>query len=343
MTAKTELSGPKRRTRAELQQLVARIGSQIRRLYHPAMSMFHDPSWGIGELMNAKVMELIYTSAKIAKADAFIDSSFMNPLFQAWQDVIRLNDDVSNAVETYWWRAWTASVNGVRLIYGDDWWAMERYFVPLTLAKSAWGIPNLYALQYRGTLGTEATGSIASGGYPVDISQASFRRVKAILDVYAHAPADKTQEPRVDPVLQSAGRTYSEGPLKGFFAAQTLNFGRVLVTYGSQTAQLTSVADSDVSVPLPKGFLVKEVSAVGFDGLRKEIPFKNRAMMRYSALRTVPTEFIVTRSTMQEAFVNQATRVALTAGADAGWYASTVQDGQILYSVSPRNLHELGV
>jgi hypothetical protein len=120
MTAKTELSGPKRRTRAELQQLVARIGSQIRRLYHPAMSMFHDPSWGIGELMNAKVMELIYTSAKKAKADAFIDSSFMNPLFQAWQDVIRLNDDVSNAVETYWWRAWTASVNGVRLIYGDD-------------------------------------------------------------------------------------------------------------------------------------------------------------------------------------------------------------------------------
>ena len=60
------------------------------------------------------------------------------------------------------------------------------------------------------------------------------------------------------------------------FAAQTLNFGRVLVTYGSQTAQLTSVADSDVSVPLPKGFLVKEVSAVGFDGLRKEIPFKQQ-------------------------------------------------------------------
>jgi hypothetical protein len=249
----------------------------VDRLPDPAMSTFHDPSWGIGELMNAKVMELIYTSAKKAKTDAFIDSSFMNPLFQAWQDVIRLNDDVSNAVETYWWRAWTASVNGVRLIDGDDWWAMERYLVPLTLAKSAWGIPNLYALQYRGTLGTEATGSIASGGYPVDISPASFRRVKAILDVYAHAPADKTQEPHVDPVLQSAGRTYSEGPLRGFFAAQTLNFGRVLVTYGSQTAQLTSVADSDVSVPLPKGFLVKEVSAVGFDGLRKEIPFKQQS------------------------------------------------------------------
>ena len=248
----------------------------IDRLPNPALSTFRNPSWGIGEAMNAKVMELIYTSAKEAKADAFIDSSFVNPLFHAWQDVVRLNDDVSNAVETYWWRAWTASVNGVRLIDGDDWWAMERYFVPLTLAKSAWGIPTLYALEYRGSLGTEATISIASGGYPVDISQGSFRQVKAILDVYRHAPADNTQEPTVDPVLQKAGRRYREGPLKGFFAAQTLNFGRVLVAYSPQSAQLTSIADGEVSVPLPDGFLAKRVSAVDFGGNKKEIVFKQQ-------------------------------------------------------------------
>ena len=248
----------------------------IDRLPNPALSTFHDPSWGIGEAMNAKVLQLIYTSAKEAKADAFIDCSFVNPLFHAWQDVIRLNDDVSNAVETYWWRAWTASVNGVRLIDGDDWWAMERYFVPLTLAKSAWGIPTLYALEYRGNLGTEATISTASGGYPVNISRDSFRQVKAILDVYGHAPADNTQEPTVDPVLQKAGRRYREGPLKGFFAAQTLNFGRVLVAYRPQTAQLTSIADGDVSVPLPNGFLAKRVSAEDFDGNKKEIVFKQQ-------------------------------------------------------------------
>ena len=61
----------------------------IDRLPNPAVSAFHDPSWGIGEAMNAKVMELIYTSAKEAKPEALIDSSFMNPLFHAWQDVIR--------------------------------------------------------------------------------------------------------------------------------------------------------------------------------------------------------------------------------------------------------------
>jgi hypothetical protein len=247
----------------------------IDRLPNPAVSTFHDPSWGIGEAMNAKVMELIYTAAKEAKGEAFIDSSFMNPLFHAWQDVIRLNDDVSNAVETYWWRAWTASVNGVRLIDGDDWWATERYFVPLTLAKSAWGIPNIYALEYRANLGTEAA-RIPSGGYPVDISQNSYRQVKAILDVYGHAPADNTQEPIVDPVLQKAGRRYTEGPLKGFFAAQTLNFGRVLVTYGPHSAKLTSIADGDVSVPLPDGFLAKSVSAADFDGKKKEIVFKQQ-------------------------------------------------------------------
>jgi Glycosyl hydrolases family 31 len=248
----------------------------IDRLPNPALSTFRNPSWGIGEVMNAKVMELIYTSAKEAKADAFIDSSFVNPLFHAWQDVTRLNDDVSNAVETYWWRAWTASVNGVRLIDGDDWWAMERYFVPLTLAKSAWGIPTLYALGYRGNLGTESTISSASGGYPVDISPDSFRQVKAILDVYGHAPADNTQQPTVDPVLQKAGRRYREGPLKGFFAAQTLNFGRVLVAYSPQNAQLTSIADGDVSVPLPDGFLAKRVLAVDFAGNKTEIVFQQQ-------------------------------------------------------------------
>jgi len=245
----------------------------IDRLPDPAASTFHDPSWGIGEAMQAKVLEFIYMSAKEAKADALVDSSFMNPLFHAWQDVIRLNDDVSNAVETYWWRAWTASVNGVHLIDGDDWWAMERYFVPLTLAKSAWGIPNIYALEYRGNLGTEATTSIASGGYPVDISRDAYRKVRAILDVYQHVPADYTQESTVDPVLQKATRRYTEGPLKGFYAAQTLNFGRVLVTYSPNTALLTSIADGDVSVPLPDGFLANRVLAVDFDGNKKPVVF----------------------------------------------------------------------
>jgi len=150
---------------------------------------------------------------------------------------------------------------------------MERYFVPLTLAKSAWGIPNIYALEYRGNLGTEATTSIASGGYPVEISQGAYRRVKAILDVYEHAPADSTQEPAVDPVLQKATRRYTEGPLKGFYAAQTLNFGRVLVTYSPDRALLTSIADGDVSVPLPDGFFANAVLAVDFDGKKKQVVF----------------------------------------------------------------------
>ena len=249
----------------------------IDELPNPAVSAFHDPAWGIGELMAARVLALIYSSAKEAKPDAMIDSSFMNPLFQEWQDVIRLNDDVSNAIETYWWRAWAASANGVHLIDGDDWWAMERYFVPLTLAKSAWGIPNIYAVRYRGTVGSEATingaSALASGGYPLEIPEASFRRVRSILEVYGHAPADNTQQPDVDPVLQQAGRRYGEGPLKGFFAAQTLNFGHVLITYSPQSAWLTSISDASVLVRLPKGYVVRTVSAVHFDGSSHSVPF----------------------------------------------------------------------
>jgi hypothetical protein len=253
----------------------------VDRLPDPGSSVFHDASWGTGELMSYKVLELIHEAAKESKSDAMIDSSFMNPLFHGRQDVIRLNDDVSNSVETYWWRAWAATVNGVKVIDGDDWWAMERYFVPLTLAKSAWGIPNIYALEYRGALGTEAVvngvKNIASGGYPVEISEDSYRQVRAILEVYLHAPADNRQQPQVDPVLQQASRTYKIGPLQGFFAARTLNFARALVTYTPQSAWLTSTADAEISVPLPKGYVTKSVSAVDFEGRRSPISFNQNA------------------------------------------------------------------
>jgi hypothetical protein len=39
---------------------------------------------------------------------------------------------------------------------------------------------------------------------------------------------------------------------------------------------LTSIADGDVSVPLPDGFLAKRVSAVDFGGNKKEIEFNQQ-------------------------------------------------------------------
>ncbi len=247
------------------------------RIPDPATSIFHDPSWGTGELMSAKVLKLIYESAKNAKPDALIDSSFMNPLFHRWEDIVRLNDDTSNSTATYWRRAWAAAANGVNVMDGDDWWAMERYFVPLTLAKAAWGVPDIYALEYRGVLGTEGqidgVSSIASGGFPVEIAEASYRRVRAILDVYLHAPATNAQKPYVDPVRHKASRRYTSGPLTGFVAATTLNFGHALVTYTAQSAWAMSTTDDSLSVPLPPGVHIGKIFAVDFDGQKAIIPF----------------------------------------------------------------------
>lgn len=247
------------------------------RVPDPAESDFYDASWGVGELMQARVLSLIYTSAKEAKSDALIDSSFMNPLFKDWQDIVRLNDDVSNSIATYWWRAWAASLNEVPAIDGDDWWAMKRYFVPLTLAKAAWGIPNLYAIEYRGELGTQGPiggiSSIASGGYPVTISDTDYRRVSAILRVYRHAPASNGEKVVVKPKLREAWRKYSSGPMGGQLAATTLNHGFALATYDGSSVWVTSVSDDEVVVPIPKGQHVTKVYVVGFDGKRKEVQF----------------------------------------------------------------------
>jgi hypothetical protein len=283
------------------------------RVPDPAVSVFYDPSWATGELMNYEVLKLIYQSAKQAKTDALVDSSFMNPLFQEWQDIIRLSDDVSNSRDTYWQRAWAAALNGVRAIDGDDWWAMDSYFVPLTLAKAAWGIPQIYALEYRGAQGSAGPISgvegIASGGYPVAISQGDYRRVSSILNVYLHAPADNTQTPFVDPELRLAYRTYGDGPLKGFYAARTLSFGHALATYTSREAWVTSNVDGDVAVPLPAGYAVTDVLAVDFDGQEKSVRFHEDAKAVQFAVRDSArgtNRYVVKyRRTAPEKFGNQ--------------------------------------
>lgn len=247
------------------------------RIPEASTTAFAHPEWGTGEQMNLQVLQLIAQAAKETKPDAMIDSSFMNPFFQPWQDVIRLNDDVSNATDTYWWRAWAASQSGVHLIEGDDWWAMQRYFVPLTLAKAAWGIPTLYALQYRAELGTAGPitgiGGIASGGYPSPISPEDYARVRSLLDVYEHAPADGSQLPVIDPVHHLAKRLYTSGPMWGSPAAMTLNQGTALVTYTETSAWLTSADAGSVIVALPLGQVIESVSSVGFDGQREKVQF----------------------------------------------------------------------
>ena len=45
------------------------------------------------------------------------------------------------------------------------------------------------------------------------------------------------------------------------------------MTYSPNTALLTSIADGDVSVPLPDGFLANRVLAVDFDGNKKPVVF----------------------------------------------------------------------
>jgi hypothetical protein len=154
---------------------------------------------------------------------------------------------------------------------------MDSNFVPGTLAKAAWGFPTLFALHYRGVQGSEGpiagAKSLAAAGFPVRVAAEDYRRVSAILNVYLHAPADNTQTPHVDPRMHIASRTYDSGPLAGFYASRTFNFGHGLVTYKPDSAWLMSTADATATVPLPKGYSVKSVTEVGWEGHNQPIAF----------------------------------------------------------------------
>ena len=223
---------------------------------------YHDPAWGTGDLFQHNADKLIYDAAKAAKADAMVEQSFANPLFNDVQDVCRLDDASSCDIDLYENRAWVALLAGVAVPDTDDWSAFKKMFVHYTLRKATYGIPTLYAVKFRGT----GRMGGASGGYPVPIDADDYSRVSAILRVYQHAPIEPTQERFVDPENKIFWRKYTTGKLAGFYAAAALAGNTVLATFTPEAIHLTAIVKTQPVVPLPPGLKVKAVKEILSNG-----------------------------------------------------------------------------
>ncbi|MBN1310856.1 MAG: alpha-galactosidase, partial [Anaerolineae bacterium] len=221
-------------------------------------NVYHDPEWGTGDRFQYRADKLIYDAAKSTKADALVEQSFANPLFNDTQDVCRLDDASSYDTDLYENRAWVALLAGAAVPDTDDWSAFKKMFVHSTLRKSVYGIPTLYAVKYRGA----GRMGGASGGYPVPIAEEDYSRVSAILRVYQHAPINATQERHVDPDNKVFWRKYTQGPLAGFYAATTLAGNTALATYQPGLIQLAAIVETQAAVPLPPGCKVKSVKEI---------------------------------------------------------------------------------
>lgn len=223
---------------------------------------FFDSSWGTGELFQYKADQLIYDVAKSVKADALVEQSFANPLFNDVQDVCRLNDASNYDTDLYEDRAWVALLARVAVPDTDDWSAFKKMFIHSTLRKAVYGIPTLYAIKYRGT----GRMGGASGGYPVPIAKEDYSRVSAILRVYEHVPIDQSQERFVDPGNKIFWRKYTTGSLANFYAATTLAGNTAIAAFTPETIYLAAIMETQAAVPLPPGYQVKQVKEIHTDG-----------------------------------------------------------------------------
>lgn len=231
-------------------------GLKVDFYYHmpPPGSTFHDTSWGTGEKMQYKVLKLIYDAAKSAKQHCYIEGSSSNPLFNDTQDACRLNDDVTDRFSTYENRAWICSVSGCNPMDTDDWWSYRDYFVRLTLRKCVFGIPALYAIEYRGEQGHLLLGysGVAPGGYPVPIEESEYRRLRAILQVYMHCPIDVSHKVFVDRDHSEHKRWFTAGKLAGQPACQVLAEGLALASYQEGSIRVAAIHSLTVRVPIPR-------------------------------------------------------------------------------------------
>ena len=238
--------------------------------------IYHDPSYGTGELLQYKILKLIYDAAKRAKPWAFIECSSANPLFNDTQDACRLNDDLTNNKATYEKRCWVTVKSRCNIPDTDDWWSYMDYFVPLTLEKCVFGIPALYAVKYRGVQGELISGweSVALGGNPINIKEADYRRVSAIYKVYANCPTHLDHKREIDLENRRFARYHTKGRLSGFPAAGTLCKDTVLFTCSQEgVMKACAIRPTMAMLPVPQGAAVSSVVITDAAGNRNQADY----------------------------------------------------------------------
>ncbi len=225
----------------------------------PRLHDFHDPDWGIGDLMQYKVQRAMYTRAKEIKPDTLVRrQSPAEPCFQPFCDNANLCE--------HWTSVMTPSYERGRIatrVMRDVLFSTDAWFVSLTKAYEyymnmcVWNVPEIESIEH----------AIHPYMYWRPLQEKDFRRRRAGLQVYMNAPINITDQCWVDldgdrPL---AWRKYTRGPLAGFYAALALS-PRSFVTY-SPTQALTAATETRLAdIPLPPNAEIAAVQRVLHSG-----------------------------------------------------------------------------
>lgn len=228
---------------------------------------FHDPDWGIGDLMTMKVQKMIYQRAKQIKPDCLVSKiGFADCYMQPWADMNMLCEEWNSFTQN-WYRRGRIATRLLRhvLILTD------AHFVTMTksyeyhMGMQAWNLPD--------------TGSVNYAPHPYThyrkLQDKARRRRRSGWRAYLNAPFNVTDICHVDwdGVATQQWRKRTTGPLAGFYAALALS-PRCLVTYSEAEAVVAASESRIAHIPLPPAAKVTAVERQTHEGDQQPWQYK---------------------------------------------------------------------
>ena len=226
----------------------------------PRIYDFHDPDWGIGDMMTFKVQKTLYEKAKAIKPDCLVTKiacvdCYMQPTFDAMQ----MSEDWTPTMEFWYRRAQIATrLIGNAILYTDPFFVTrtkwsEYYTSFLTVSQ-----PECQAARHTAHI-----------RFPrwMPLEEKHYRRRKTGYHVYLNARPHPSDEMRLTwtPSSYEAWRRRTQGPLAGWYAA--LAIGRKGIVSYSETQALLGASETRTDwVPLPPSAKVESVTRVLHDG-----------------------------------------------------------------------------
>ena len=233
----------------------------------PRVYNFHDPDWGVGDMMTFKVQKMLYDKAKQVKPDCMVTKiAVIDCYMQPTYDAMQMSEDWTPTMEPWYRRAQLATrLVRNKLLYAD----------PFFVTRTKW---SEYYLGFIVVSNPECQGATHTSHirFPrwMPLEEKHYHRRKTGYHVYLNArpiPSDVTRLTWTPDTYQ-AYRRRTEGPLAGWYAA--LSLGRkTLVTYSETQALVGSAETRTDWVPLPPNAELEKVTRVLHDGTEEEYDY----------------------------------------------------------------------
>jgi len=218
----------------------------------------YDPTWGSGNSILRRTLEIIHNEVAQIKPEAFMTVNGIECYLQPFASAVRLNDLFNMTDATAWYKR-AELVNRLMpdvAIDVDGWPAGVEKLREYPFVASAYGAPVSYYLD-----GTEIG--------PVTFGDTEINRMASVWNTYAHAPVRQSDRVNIDVEKNIFERRDAKGALKAISLNRT-----VFIAYGESAIRVTSNIDQVVTVPLEGHRVPAKAVSVARDGTRTEVALR---------------------------------------------------------------------